>query len=131
MEPKPELLRERLLAQFEPDAGKLASHRKEIQAMLAKQERTLRFQKWYAAANWIFVVALGTLFLTLAGMLEMMPPGTLLGFLSCFFLIGGAVELLKYFMNSHRVELLKELKGLELQVLEIKEQLRHAKAIEN
>lgn len=131
MEPKPDPLRERLLAQFKPDAGKLASHRKEIETMLEKQERTLRFQKWYAAANWIFVVALGTVFLTLAGMREMIPPGTLLGFLSLFFLIGGAVELLKCFMNGHRVELLKEVKGLELQVMEIREQLRHAKVTDN
>jgi hypothetical protein len=124
MESKPEPLRERLLAQFEPDVDRLASYRKEIQAMLANQERALRFQKWYAAANWIFVVALGTVFLTMAGVREMLPPGPLLGFLSCFFLIGGAVELLKCFMNGHRVELLKELKGLELQLLEIKEQMR-------
>ena len=39
-------------------------------------------------------------------------------------LIAGAVELLKYFINRSFVELLKEMKELEVQLLEIKEQLR-------
>ncbi len=123
MDHKPEPLRERLLAQFEPDRNKLASYRKEVQAMLEQNERTLRWQKWYAGSIWIFVVLMGTCFLTLAGLYSDKPASLWLGLTACFFLIGAAVEMVKYFINRSRVEVLKEVKGLELQLLELKERL--------
>jgi len=124
MENKPEPLRERLLAQLEPDRGKLATYQKEVQAMLEKNERTLRLQKWYASSIWIFVVLMGTSFLTLSGLYSDKPTSIWLGLVACFFLIGAAVEMVKYFINRSRVEVLKEVKGLELRLLEIKEQLQ-------
>jgi hypothetical protein len=122
---KPEPLRERLLAQFEPDREKLATYRREVQAMLEQNERTLQRQKWYAGGIWVFVVLTGTAFLVLGGLRGDTPVGAWLGIFACFVLIGAAVELVKYFINRSRVEVLKELKGLELQLLEIKERLRH------
>jgi hypothetical protein len=124
MDKKPEPLRERLLAQFEPDREKLARYRTEVQAMLAQHERTLRWQKWYAGGIWLFVVLLGTGFLVLGGLREDTPVGAWLGLFACFLLISAAVELVKYFINRARVEVLKEVKGLELQVLELKERLQ-------
>ena len=124
MDNKPEPLRERLLAQFEPDREKLATYREEVQAMLEKNERTLRLQKWYAGSIWIFVVLMGTCFMTLAGLYSDKPAAIWLGLSACFFLIGAAVEMVKYFINRSRVEVLKEVKGLELQLLEINERLQ-------
>jgi hypothetical protein len=121
---QPEPLRERLLAQFEPDRDKLATYAKEVRTMLEKNERTLRLQKWYAGTIWFFVIALGTSFLVLGGQRGDTPVGAMLGIVACFFMIGAAVELVKYFINRNRVEMLKEVKGLELQLLEIKEILR-------
>jgi hypothetical protein len=119
-----EPLRERLLAQFEPDRDKLANYRKEVQTMLENNERTLRWQKWYAGGIWIFLVLLGTTFLVLGGLRGDTPVGAWLGLFACFVLIGGAVEMVKYFINRSRVEVLKELKGLELAVLEMKQRLK-------
>jgi hypothetical protein len=121
---KPEPLRERLLAQFEPDREKLATYRKEVQAMLEKNERTLRWHKRYAGAIWIFMVLLGTGLLALGGLRGDTPAGAWLGLFACFLLIGAAVEMVKYFINRSRVEVLKEVKGLELQLLELKERLQ-------
>ena len=45
-----------------------------------------------------------------------------MGMMASLLLIAGAVALLRYFINRRRVELLKEMKGLEVQLLEIKEQ---------
>src|SRR5262245_53947766 len=104
MKNKNETLRERLLAQFEPDREKLATHRKEVQAMLADNERTLRGQKWYAGAMWMFVVLLGPVFLVLGGLRGDTPSGVWLGIFACFLLIGAAVEMVKYFINRSRVE---------------------------
>jgi hypothetical protein len=124
MDNKPEPLRERLLAQFEPDREKLATYRKEVQTMLEKNERTLRWQKWYAGGIWIFVVLLGTAFLVLGGLRGDTPVGAWLGIFACFVLIGAAVEVVKYFINRSRVEVLKEIKGLELQLLDIKDRVQ-------
>jgi hypothetical protein len=128
MDKKPEPLRERLLAQFEPDCEKLATYRKEVQAMLEKNVRTLRLQKWYAGSIWIFVVLTGTCLMTLGGLYSDKPSSIWLGLVACFFLIGAAVEMVKYFINRSRVEVLKEVKGLELQMLEIKEHLQQREA---
>ena len=124
MNNQPEALRERLLAQLEPDQVKTTLYRKEIQAMLEKNERTLQIQKWYAGSIWIFVVLLSTCFMILAGIYNEKPYGIWLGLLGCFFASVFSIEIVKYFVNRSRVEVLKELKSLELQLMEIKEQLR-------
>src|SRR5262245_60240149 len=124
MESNNDSLRARLMAQSEPSADKMASYRKEIQAMLDKNEISLRRQKWYSGAIWFYVVALTTIFLLLGARRADTPVAVLWGMFACLLLIAGAVELLKYFINRSRVELLKELKGLEVQLLEMKEQLR-------
>ncbi len=41
--------------------------------------------------------------------------------LACFWFLFGAVFLLKYFISRHNLETLKELKGLELRLLEIQQ----------
>src|SRR5262245_15939895 len=114
MDNKPEPLRERLLAQFEPDPEKLATYRREVQAMLEKNERALRFQKWYAGSIWVFVVLLSTCFLTVSGFYSDRPATIWLSVASACFLIGFSVPLVGVFINSSRVEILKEVKGLEL-----------------
>jgi hypothetical protein len=50
--------------------------------------------------------------------------GLWFGVLACFWLLVGAVELLKHFINRARVDVLREVKGLELRILELQEQLR-------
>jgi hypothetical protein len=122
---QPEPLRDRLLSQFKPDHGKLATYRKEVEAMLEKKQSSLRWQKWYAAGVWIFVVLLGTCFLLLGTLRDDAREGIHLGLFACFLLIGAAVEMVKYFINRSRIEVLKEVKGLELQLLELKDCLQH------
>ena len=126
MDKQPEPLRERLLAQFEPDREKLATYRKEVQAMLEKNEQALRFQKRQARSMVIGTCfgLLGIGFMTLAYLLWGETPGVWLGFVVCFSLICAGIELVKYYVMRTRVEVLKEVKGLELQLLEIKEQLQ-------
>jgi hypothetical protein len=128
MSKKPEPLRERLLAQFEPDHDKLARYSKEVEAMLEKNERMLRAQKRIAKLMGMgacfFLVGVGLI--TLGGLIA---DKTFLGwpaftaFATCFTLIAASFEILKYFIERSRVEVLKEVKGLELQVLEMKERL--------
>jgi hypothetical protein len=122
-----EPLRDRLLAQQVLPADRLAQYRKEVDAMLEQNEKTLRRQKWYAGALWIYAVLLTTAFLVMSGLIGT-PPGIVMSFFGVFLMVGAAVELLKYFLNRGRVEMLKEVKRLEIQLLEIREQLHNQAA---
>jgi hypothetical protein len=117
-------LREKLLAQGAPSRDKLVRYQRETHAMLEKNERVLRLQKWYAGSIWIFAVAFVTVSLLAIGYLGHTPEITLIA-TAFVVLIGGGVELIKHFINRSRVEVLKELKGLELQILSLQERLEN------
>lgn len=115
-------LRERLLAQFEPERNRFAIYRREVDAMLEKNERQLKIQKWYAGGIWCFVVLLGVA-LMYFGQQSDKPSAIWMGLSACFFVSVFSLELVKYFVNRARVDMLKHVKGLELQLLDLKEQL--------
>ena len=123
MEPNNEGIRDRLLSRL-PQPANLADYRREVAALLEKNEKRLRIEKWGAGATWLFVVGLSTLLFWGNGRHGDTPRAAWLGSMACFWLIFGAVELLKYFINRTRVELLRETKQVQLQVLELHDLLR-------
>ena len=74
------------------------------------------------------MVILGVVLMSLGGLHPESPRAAWLaasfGSFACFMLICGAVELMKYFINRARLELLKEAKQVQLQVLELHGLLR-------
>jgi hypothetical protein len=130
MGPKPDGLRDRLLAQHEPQANKIEEYRKGIQAMLERNETRLRREKWFVVAFWLVVVAFLTAFLLWIGFANPTGMGAKnLAFTSMaasvfVMVLYGSIELLKHFVNRSRVEILKEVKGVEIQLLELREELR-------
>jgi hypothetical protein len=124
MEPNPNPIRGQLLARIEPNQQKLARYREEVEAMLAMQEKRLRWQALYASAMWVFVVLLTTAFLVLGASRGDAPVGFYPVMTALLLLIGAAVEMVKFFLNRVRLEFLKEIKGLELQVRELKESVQ-------
>ena len=126
MEPNSEHFRDQLLSRL-PQPENLSDYRSSVAVLLDKNRRNLKREKWYSGAVWSFVVVLGTVLLTGAGMkLGSTQSGNaaFLGTFACFFLICGAVELLKHFINRSRVDLLTEIKQLQLQVLELQKTVR-------
>jgi hypothetical protein len=123
MEPINDTLRDRLLVQVQPDPDRLARYREEVRIMLEQKERGLRWQQWTSVGNWLFVVLLMTAFMVVGGMSGKVPNWFMPYILGLTLLIGAAVQLLSYHLNRSHVELLKEIKGLELQVRELKDQL--------
>ena len=115
-------LRDQLLAQGEPAREKFIRYQQETQAMLEQNERRLRIEKWGMIALWLFAVAFMTLCLVLVGYLGKAPEMTLLAFAFLLLLCGG-IEIVKHFINRSRVEVLKELKNIELKVLSLEERL--------
>jgi len=72
------------------------------------------------------VVAVSGPFLWMAGRGFNAPQGNWFLGLACFWVLFGAIEIAKYGVEQGRVELLKEVKQLQLQVLEIHAMLSEA-----
>jgi hypothetical protein len=122
-----EPLRDRLLSQSNPEPGRLATYRKEVEAMLALEERKLRRQAWYSGAIWIWAVFLMTAFSLVAGNAREQSNRVYfsLGVMLLAMSIYGAVELLKFFINRARLEVVKDIKGLELRLIEMESRLQN------
>lgn len=116
MERKNNSMRERLLANM-PQPGNLAAYREETAALLAKHEKALfweRMGSWAGYGVAAVMLLLWLLRLTPApGMREWFWP--LVGF-SYF---AGVVGDLRYRFYLNKVDILKELKQVQLQVLEL------------
>ena len=114
-------LRERLLGQHAPEPEKLATYRRETQAMLEREERRLRFYGGFTAAIWVMLVLMGTMYALVAGWSPDQPPKVYfsIGLTVLMLLIGGAVQLVAGFIARARLELAKDIKGLELRLLEL------------
>jgi hypothetical protein len=118
-------LRDKLLAQGEParKTERYVRHEQETQVMIEKLERRLRMEKWGVTALWIYAVLLMTAMLLGVGFWGHAPEVSMLAGAFVILLYGG-IELVKHFINRSRVEVLKELKGLELHLLALEERLR-------
>lgn len=123
MEKGTDTMRERLLARL-PQPENLASYRDEVASALAKDKKAFRREKWGVGALWIFAVGLSTVFLWLGAHRLDTPKGLWFGILACFVLLYPLAEILKHFINRSRVEILKEVKQVQLQVLELQASLR-------
>jgi len=119
-------LRERLLGQYSPDPNKLATHRKETQAMLEREERRQRFYALYYAAIWIMLVVMGVAFAMVAGWSADQPTKVYftIGLTLMMLFLGGAVQLVGGFIGRARLEVTKDIKGLELRIMELEALLR-------
>lgn len=123
----PDAIRDRLLSQVvipQPES----TYRQELNAMLERQERGLRIERIGATAIWCFAVLLGTIFLLIGGFRPEVSPAITMELFGIFLLISAAVELLKYFISRSRVEMLRAIKSLEVEVLELKAQVQQSAA---
>ena len=90
--------------------------------MLEKLDRRLRIERWGVTALWIYAVLLMTAMLLGVGFWGHTPELSMLAGAFVFFVYGG-IEIVKHFINRSRVEVLKELKSLQLHVLALEERL--------
>ena len=125
-----ENLRERLLRQHVPEPEKLANYRKETQAMLEREERRLRFYGRFTAAIWIMLVVMGTMYALVAGWSGDQPTKVYfsIGIMLMTLLLGGAVQLVAVFISRARLEVVKDIKGLELRLIELETLVRDRNA---
>jgi hypothetical protein len=117
MNPKDESVRERLLSQL-PTPANAAEYRKEVNALVAKNDRAIRWEKVVTQVGWIVCIAIAIGFLWFDGNAAATPKGP---WLACFTFLVGMTELLKHHTNRCRIELLKEIKQVQLQVLDLRD----------
>lgn len=128
MEKQNENLRERLLARM-PQPENLATYREETAALMARHEKALFWEKWSAKT---FTLAGVALYLFATSSLIPAQEQNLLGvsekiFISVFaallFFIG-LISMLGYQVSRSKVDVLKEVKQVQLQILELQASLR-------
>jgi hypothetical protein len=113
-----ESISELLLSRL-PQSANLAAYQKEVTSLLAENEKKLRRNKWTVVRVWIFVVVVSAPFLWMAGTHFNTAEGNWFLGLVGFWVLFGAIEIAKYEHNQGRVELLKELKLVQLQILQL------------
>jgi hypothetical protein len=116
-------VRDRLLARL-PQPENLAAYREEVVAGLAKKEKRLCWERWLARALWAYVLGFGMFCFYRGQQWLVTPNGQKFEFASQILFIVGAMQLLKFFSLLSRVEILREVKQVQLQVLELQASLR-------
>ena len=115
-------LRERLLARL-PQPENVAAYREETVALMAKHERALFWDKVMA----ITVTSIGIAFFMLANSTwgrKVYTDGTIVLEVMAVLFFVGAVNAVGYSVGRSKVDLLKEVKQVQLQILELQASLR-------
>ena len=102
-----------------PQPANLAAYREEVKSLFQENEKRLRQHKWIVRKVWIFVIAVSIPCLYMAGANFNTPAGNWFIGGVCVWVLLGAIEVAKYDHNQARVELLKEIKQVQLQIVEL------------
>jgi len=123
MEKESSSVRDRLLARL-PQPEDLAAYREKVASGLEKSEKALRRERWMAVALWIYAVAFITIPLTTGWLRLDTRGGATLAIAAFFLLLVAAVQLVNHVTNAGRQQILKEVKQVQLQVLELQAALQ-------
>jgi|SRR5882724_403570 len=102
-----------------PRPTNLAAYQEEVRSLFEKNEKRLRQNQWTVRRVWIFVIAVSIPCLWMVATHPFTSEGNWFLGSVFFWVIFGAIEIEKFHNNQARVELLKELKQVQLQVLEL------------
>lgn len=121
-DPKSEF-RRRLFSQDERSDELYKTYKQRVDTMLRKEIRALRREQWITHPLWIYIVLICTAFLLIGGYSKDATYKLWFGIVACFWIIIGVAFFIKHLINRNRVELLKEIKEIQLQILELKEKM--------
>ena len=124
MENQSDNFRDRLLSHL-PQPANLADYRRDVATMLEQNEKRIRRERMAVTALWIFCACLSALYLWFDPKSAQTPKGP---FLALFMFMWGMAELLKHHVNACRIDLLKEIKQVQVQVLELHDMARKGEA---
>lgn len=114
-------LRDQLLDAAAVSSVRHAEYEKEVKTMLADLEKQVRTERRMVIAQWLFLVLLVTAFLLIGGFKHETMTGMWFTLQGIVWLLFGAVFLLSYRFSQLKLDMLTEIKRVELAVLEMKE----------
>jgi hypothetical protein len=114
MENDREFLRDQLLGRA-PKTSDLADYRQFILSAVEKDKKRIQRERILVTLFWIFCAASATAWLWFSADSAGLPRGP---FLACIFFTWGGVEIVKHYINACRIDLLKEIKQIQLQLFE-------------
>jgi hypothetical protein len=109
-----DFLRQRLLDARGP--ADLKNYRQFVVAAVEKDQTRIRRERVLATLFWIFCAGSATVWLWFSADAARLPRGP---FLACIFFTWGGVEVVKHYINACRIDLLKEIKQVQLQLFEL------------
>jgi hypothetical protein len=110
---------QRLLGQL-PDPAELPEYRQQVGAMLKQADKKINRERVLTNLFWIFCVVCAVARLWFSAGSAKLPREP---FLACIFFIWGGMEVVKHHIKASQIAVLKEVKQLQLQVLELEESL--------
>jgi hypothetical protein len=118
MEKQNESVRDRLLARM-PQPENLAAYREETASLLAKHKRALFWEK--VPSTVFSLLAVSLFWMTFTPWVQKLGTRQIQNFYvdACLFFFISAMLELRYKIYQNRVELLKEVKQIQLQILEL------------
>jgi hypothetical protein len=117
MEQENNSMRERLLARL-PQPENSASYREEISLLMAKHEKALFWEKF--TARTVMFLGLAVWIIANSSWAKLDANGTItLDSIAGLLYFGGTVNELGFRVSRSKVELLKEMKQVQLQILEL------------
>ncbi len=108
-------IRERLLLQL-PQLANAAAYKAAVAETLQKNQTRIRRERLWVTLFWVFCVVTTVIYLWFGPGAAQSPRGP---FLACIFFIWGSSELVKHHINSSRIDVLKEIKQVQVQILEL------------
>ena len=116
-------LRERLLARM-PQPENVAAYREETVSLLAKHERALWWESW--SFHVLLTCTVVLVFVGNSNWAQRIDQRASFGFyyLAGLMFVGAFSTGMQYYINRSKVEILKEVKQVQLQVLELQASLR-------
>lgn len=120
---QPEKMRNQLLAAAGDCSARHSQYQREVETMLSDLEKKVRFERRIVIVQWLFIVLLTTAFMMIGGYKHETMTGMWFSLQGIFWFLFGAVFLLMARFSQLQLELLKEIKRVELTALEVKEQL--------
>lgn len=119
-DPKHTELRSALL-KAEPfsESEKHSRYQTEVEKIMEQETKRVLSEKRMIQWMWPFIVILSTAFLLLGGSADDPTQKLWFGILACFWFSFGGIFVLRYFMNRNKLELMRELKSIQLQLADL------------
>lgn len=111
----PDSIREHLLQQL-PTLDTATVYKAPIAKTLERNETNIGRERIWVTTFWVFCVLSAASYIWFGPGASQMPRGP---FLACIFLMWGSLEVLKHHINSSRLDLLKEIKQVQVQLVDL------------